>query len=100
MLRLRVKEVAAEKKLSMNKLSQRSEVSYHVVQDIFRNPYRVVTTETINRLAAALGVPAMGLVEEVPDEMADEMVEEKKEKKENKKKDKKGDKKEDEIPER
>lgn len=66
MLRLRAKEVAREKKMSMNKLSQISQVSYHVVQDIFKNPFRVVTTDTINRLAVALDVPATDLLEDVP----------------------------------
>jgi DNA-binding Xre family transcriptional regulator len=64
-LRLRVKEVAAEKKMSMNKLSQISQVSYHVVQDVYRNPFKVVTTDTINRLAKALRVPATCLLEDV-----------------------------------
>jgi transcriptional regulator with XRE-family HTH domain len=67
-LRLRVKEVAAEKGLSMNKVSQISQVSYHVVQDIYKNPFRVVTTETINRLAKALGVPATYLLEDYEEE--------------------------------
>ncbi len=66
MLRLRVKEVAAKKKLNMNKLSQISQVSYHVVQDIYRNPFRIVSTDTINRLADALGVPATELLEDAP----------------------------------
>jgi DNA-binding Xre family transcriptional regulator len=66
MLRLRVKEVAREKGISMHKLSQRSEVSYHVVQDIFRNPFRIISTDTINRLAAALEVPVTDLIEDVP----------------------------------
>jgi transcriptional regulator with XRE-family HTH domain len=66
MLRLRVREVAQEKGLSMNKLSQRSEVSYHIVSGIFRDPYRVITTETLQRLADALGVPATQLIEDVP----------------------------------
>ncbi len=68
MLRLRVKEVAEDKGISMTKLSQRSEVSYNIVKAIFRDPYRVVTTETIQRLAKALGVPATELLEDVPDE--------------------------------
>jgi DNA-binding Xre family transcriptional regulator len=67
MVRLRVKEVAQAKKMSMNKLSQRSEVSYHVIQDIYKNPYRIVTTDTLNRLAATLGVPVTELIEDVPD---------------------------------
>ena len=68
MLRLRVKEVAESKGMSMTKLSQRSEVSYNIVKAIFRDPFRVVTTETIQRLAKTLGVPATELLEDVPDE--------------------------------
>jgi len=65
MLRLRVKEVAKEKGISMNKLSQRSEVSYNIVKEIYRNPYKIVTTDTINRLARVLEVPATYLLEDV-----------------------------------
>ena len=68
MLRLRVSEVAETKNMSMTKLSQRSEVSYNIVKAIFRDPYRVVTTDTIQRLAKALGVPATQLLEDVPDD--------------------------------
>ena len=53
----------------MTKLSQRSEVSYHIVQDIFRDPFRVTTTETINRLARVLGVKAIELLEEAEEEV-------------------------------
>ena len=66
MLRLRVKEVATAKGFSMNKLSQRSEVSYHIIRDIYRNPLKTVNTDTINRLAATLGVPVTDLIEDVP----------------------------------
>ncbi len=72
MIRLRVKEVAKAKGVSMNKLSQRSEVSYHIIRDIYRNPFKSVNTDTINRLAEALGVPTTELVEDVPKQTADE----------------------------
>jgi DNA-binding Xre family transcriptional regulator len=68
--RLRLAEVLKERKLSMNKLSQRSEVTYSIIKEIVRNPYRVVTTETLNRLARALDVPATDLVEDVSEEFA------------------------------
>jgi len=51
----------------MNKLSQRSEVSYHIIQAIYRDPYRTINTDTLNRLARALGVPVTELIEDVPD---------------------------------
>jgi DNA-binding Xre family transcriptional regulator len=65
-LRLRVKEVAKEKGFSMNKLSQRSEVSYHIIRDICRDPFKTINTDTLNRLAMALGVPVTDLIEDVP----------------------------------
>jgi len=69
-IRLRVKEVADEKGIILTKLFQRSEVSYNVIQGIFTNTYRVVTTETLNRLAEALGVPTTALIEDVSAEQA------------------------------
>ena len=75
MLRLRVKEVAKEKGMSMNKLSQRSEVSYNIVKAIYRNPYKEVTLHTINRLADILEVPATALLEDVSKAQAQEELE-------------------------
>lgn len=65
MLRLRVKEVAEEKGISMTKLSQRSEVSYNTIRDIYRNPLRPISTEILERLAKVLEVPTIELLEEV-----------------------------------
>jgi lambda repressor-like predicted transcriptional regulator len=74
MLRLRVKEVAQAQKLSMNLLSHRSEVSYNVIKDCYRNPYRPMSTETINKIAKALNVPSTDLLEDVSEEfMREEM---------------------------
>jgi DNA-binding Xre family transcriptional regulator len=69
MLRLRVAEVARTKGVSMHKLSQRAEVSYNVVKSICKNPTRTVNTDTINRLAWALGVPVTELIEDIPQEL-------------------------------
>lgn len=68
MLRLRVKEVATQQKLSMNMLSHRSEVSYNVIKDCYRNPYRVINSETINKIAKALGVPTTMILEDVTED--------------------------------
>lgn len=65
--RLRVKELAKEQGLSMTKLHQRSEVAYGTVRKIFHDPYTVVTSDTLTRLAATLKVPIQELVESVPD---------------------------------
>ena len=74
MLRLRVKEVAHKQKLSMNLLSHRSEVAYNIIKDCYRNPYRVITSETINKIARALGVPTTDILEDVPDELAEKEI--------------------------
>jgi len=66
MIRLRVKEVAQEKGYSLGKLSRASDVAYNTVKAIYRNPYKEVTTTTLNKLAAALGVPASELIEDEP----------------------------------
>ena len=68
MIRLRVKEVAQEKGFSLGKLSRASDVAYNTVKAIYRNPYKEVTTTTLNKLAAALGVPSTALIEDVPEE--------------------------------
>ena len=66
--RLKVKEVANEKGISLTKLSQRSEVAYNTVRRIWREPYTDVTISTLQRLADVLGVNVNDLIESVPDE--------------------------------
>ena len=67
-VRLRIKEVAAEKGVSMTKLSQRSEVTYNTVRKLMRDPYAEVTLSTLRRLADVLGVSTKDLIEDVPDD--------------------------------
>ena len=76
MLRLRIKEIAQQKGLSMNMLSHRSEVSYNVIKECYRNPYRPMSTETINKIAKALQVPATNLFEDVSEEFMQEEMKE------------------------
>jgi len=66
--RLRVKEVANKKGISLTKLSQRSEVAYNTVRRIWREPYTDVTLSTLQRLADVLKVDVNELIESVPDE--------------------------------
>lgn len=68
MLRLRIKEVAQEKGISMTKLSHLSEVGFTTIRSLFKDPYRSVTTDTLERLAKALGVSPLDLLEDVPDD--------------------------------
>ena len=67
-LRLKVKEVAKERSMSMTKLHIKSEVAYSTIRRLFRDPFAEVTTTTINRLANALSVPPTHLLEDVPEE--------------------------------
>ena len=68
MIRLRVKEIALEKGLSQGRLSRLSDVDDNTIKRIYRNPMANVNTETLNKLARALGVSPLELMEDVPDE--------------------------------
>lgn len=62
-IRLRVKEVAKEKGMSMNRLARSSELSLNTIQRIFGDPYTSIKTETLAKLAKALQVDISELVE-------------------------------------
>lgn len=68
MIRLRVKEIATTKGISMTRLSRLADTNYKTIKAIFDNPYREVTTTTLDKLAKALGVPVTDLIEDVPDD--------------------------------
>lgn len=67
-VRLRVKEIAKEKGFSMGKLQRDADVAYNTVKRIFKDPYYITTTETLGKLAKALGVQPGELIEEVQSE--------------------------------
>lgn len=67
MVRLRVKEVAIAKGVSMGKLSRTADVAYNTIRAIYRDPYREVTTTTLDKIARALGVSVNDLIEDVSD---------------------------------
>ncbi len=71
MIRLRIKEVAQQKGISMTRLSQRSEISYNTIKTFFRDPYRPINTDVLKRIAKVLGVPPLDLLEDVPDQEGD-----------------------------
>lgn len=73
-VRLRVKEIAKEKGISMGKLQRDADVAYNTVKRMFKDPYYITTTETLGKLAKALGVTPGELIEEVPDEESDRSV--------------------------
>jgi len=70
-VRLRVKEVAEEKGVNMSVLSHKTYIAISTVRAIFRDPYRSITIETLQRIANALEVSIFDLLEEVPDDPAD-----------------------------
>jgi lambda repressor-like predicted transcriptional regulator len=47
MIRLKVREVAETKKMSMRKLVKRSGIAYNTLRTIYRDPYRRVSTDTL-----------------------------------------------------
>lgn len=66
--RLKIKEVAKAKGISQSKLIRMTGIDTKNVQKIFRNPTAIVTTETLDRFALALGVDASELIETIHDE--------------------------------
>ena len=66
-VRLRVKEVAKEKGISMGKLQRDADIAYNTIKRMFKDPYYITTTETLGKLARALGVSPGELIEEAPD---------------------------------
>ena len=67
MIRLRIKEIAQAQGISQGKLSRMSDVDDNTIKRMYRNPRAIVSTETINKLAKALGVSTLELIEDVPD---------------------------------
>ncbi len=65
-IRLRVRELAEERGYSMGKLERLSDLSHPTIRDIYRNPYKEVTTTTLAKLAKAFTVPVSALYEEEP----------------------------------
>jgi DNA-binding Xre family transcriptional regulator len=66
MLRLKVKEVAQAKGLSMAKLSRIADLNLKTVQEIYHNPYREVAYSTLFKLARALDCSVNDLIEDIP----------------------------------
>ena len=71
MIYIRLKELAKEKGFSQGKLSRASDVDDNTIKRIYRNPYVTVTTETLSKLAKALGVSIHDLLVEVPDDQVE-----------------------------
>jgi len=67
MLRLRVREIAQAKGISMAKLGRMADLNPRTIQAIYNDPYRDVAYSTLAKLAKALNVEISDLTEEVED---------------------------------
>lgn len=67
-VRLRVKEVAQAKGVSMGKLHRAADVSYKTIKRIYSEPFYATTTITLGKLARVLGVAPGELIEDAPDQ--------------------------------
>lgn len=67
MLRLRVKEIAQQQGLGQGKLARMADVDIKTLARIYKNPYAEVSSVTLEKLARALSVPIVDLIEEVND---------------------------------
>lgn len=62
MIRLRVKEIADEKNVSMTRLAKISDVDYKTVRKLFRDPTSEIGLSTLDKLAWALQVEPADLI--------------------------------------
>lgn len=70
--KLRVKELAQERGLSMGKLERMADISHPTLRDIYRNPFKEVKSSTLQKIAQALNVTLDALYEWVSDEESKE----------------------------
>ena len=70
MIRLKIKDIAESRGINQGQLSRLSNVGYSTIRRIFDDPHYSVNFTTLERIAKALGVPALELLEEVPDDQA------------------------------
>jgi DNA-binding Xre family transcriptional regulator len=56
------------KQSSRTRLSRLADTSYKTISVLWNNPYREVTTTTLDKIAKALGVAVTELLEQVPDD--------------------------------
>lgn len=66
-VRLRVREIAEEKGIGMNKLSRLADVNIKTIRRLYDDPLYSPTVNTLSKIAKALGVPTSVLIEDIPD---------------------------------
>jgi len=67
MIRIRVKEIADSKGLTMARLGRLADLNPRTMQAIYKDPYRDVAYSTLVKLAKALDVDVTELTEDMPD---------------------------------
>ena len=68
MIKQKIKEIAEAKHINQAKLMRLSEAGYTTIRHIFDDPAYVPNFPVLERIAKALDVPIMELLEEVPGE--------------------------------
>jgi DNA-binding Xre family transcriptional regulator len=68
MIRLRIKEIAEKKGFNQSSLSRAADIHFMTVKRIYQNPYKEVTTTTLDKIARALKVSVCDLIEELPED--------------------------------
>ncbi len=63
-LRHRIREVAESKGFSRMKLSRTSDTNYKTIDRLWHDPYRVIQSDILYRIAKALGVSVADLLVE------------------------------------
>jgi DNA-binding Xre family transcriptional regulator len=67
-VRLKVREIAEQKGYNISTLSRKADVGLSTVRRLWRDPYRHVDFDVLERIAKTLDVPVTALIEDVPDD--------------------------------
>ena len=67
-VRFKVREIAEQKGYNISTLSRKADVGLSTVRRLWRDPYRHVDFDVLERLAKTLEVTVTALIEDVPDE--------------------------------
>ena len=68
MIRLKIKEVAEEKGFNMSSLARKSDLGFSTIKRIWKDPYKNIDLKMLEKIAKALDVSPLGLIEDIPDE--------------------------------
>lgn len=66
-VRFKVRKIAEQQGFNISTLSRKADVGLSTVRRLWRDPYRYVDIDVLERLAKALGVPVTALIEDVPE---------------------------------